>query len=98
GLTKDTYQADDFVQLLMSSSIPTEHMPPHSNYVRNMYRSVFLNKSGLLRIENAGSAVTVHSLVPAGRRCAVIVTSRKRLRLSDTLTGPHTSVKEINIQ
>ncbi|WP_336203849.1 ATP-binding protein [Nonomuraea sp. LPB2021202275-12-8] len=66
-------------RLLRTLGVPGEHIPWHLDDRAALYRSVLAGRKVLIVLDDAADEGQIHPLLPAGRECRVIVTSRRRL-------------------
>jgi hypothetical protein len=77
---------DALAQLLRGLQVPPERVPTELAEAAALYRSLLACRRVLVVLDNAASGGQVRPLLPAGRDCVVIVTSRNRL---STLVASH---------
>lgn len=65
--------------VLISLGIPVRRLPDEVIALAALYRSVLAERRILVLLDNARDASQVQMLVPGGRECLVLVTSRQRL-------------------
>ncbi|GIH02553.1 hypothetical protein Rhe02_06200 [Rhizocola hellebori] len=72
--------------------VPPERIPANLEAQLGLYRSLMADRCVLVVLDNARDAGQVRALLPAGRRCAVVVTSRDHLTGLVAADGAHTVV------
>lgn len=70
---------DTLGRMLRSLGIPDEHIPADEAERGTLYRSTLADRRVLIVLDNAASTEQVEALLPAGRGCLVLITSRRRL-------------------
>lgn len=71
--------SDCLDRLLRLLDVPGERIPPDLDGRANLFRDRLHGRRMLLVLDNARASVQVQPLLPAERRCRVLVTSRRRL-------------------
>jgi DNA-binding SARP family transcriptional activator/Tfp pilus assembly protein PilF len=66
-------------QLLLAMGVPAERIPVDEEGAAGLYRSLLALRRVLVLLDNASSAQQVRPLLPGGRGCLVLVTSRVAL-------------------
>lgn len=78
---------DALARVLRALGVPREGIPERVDDRAALYRSVVADRKVLIVLDNAVDEDQVRPLIPAGRGCRLIVTSRRRLiGLDDTRT------------
>ncbi|MEU6720171.1 NB-ARC domain-containing protein [Nonomuraea sp. NPDC046802] len=78
---------DALARVLRAFDVPGERIPEHVDDRAAMYRGVVAERRVLIVLDDAADEDQVRPLLPAGRGCRLIVTSRRRLiGLDDTRT------------
>jgi tetratricopeptide (TPR) repeat protein len=75
--------------------VPQERIPANPTAQLGLYRSMMADRQVLVVLDNARDAGQVRALLPAGRRCAVVVTSRDQLTGLVAAEGAHTVVLDV---
>ncbi|MEW9547353.1 NB-ARC domain-containing protein [Nonomuraea sp. NPDC050783] len=70
-------------RLLRALGVPGADVPGHLDDRAALYRSVLAERRVLVVLDDAADEHQIHPLLPAGRDCRVIVTSRRRLSCLD---------------
>ncbi|MFJ5226766.1 NB-ARC domain-containing protein [Streptomyces sp. NPDC088400] len=86
GTTPDVeplYPGEAATRLLRSLSAPVPHLLSDASETATMLRTVLAGRRMLILLDDAASAAQVRPLLPAGNRCAVLVTSRSNLTSLD---------------
>ncbi|MFF4987019.1 BTAD domain-containing putative transcriptional regulator [Streptosporangium saharense] len=66
-------------RFLRALGVPADRVPDTVEEAGAVYRSLLADRRVLVVLDNAGSVEQVRPLLPGGRRCATVVTSRERL-------------------
>ncbi|MEU1729557.1 AfsR/SARP family transcriptional regulator [Streptosporangium sp. NPDC020145] len=66
-------------RFLRALGVPAERVPGTVEEAGAVYRSLLADRRVLVVLDNAGSVEQVRPLLPGGRRCATVVTSREHL-------------------
>jgi transcriptional regulator with XRE-family HTH domain len=66
-------------RVLRTLGVPAEHIPGFLDDRAALYRSVLAGRKVLIVLDDAADEHQIQPLLPAGRGCRVIVTSRRRL-------------------
>ncbi|MFI7468408.1 AfsR/SARP family transcriptional regulator [Nonomuraea sp. NPDC049646] len=66
-------------RFLRALGLPAERVPGTVEEASAAYRSLLADRRVLVVLDNAGSEEQVRPLLPGGRRCATVITSRDRL-------------------
>ncbi|MGW2218595.1 AfsR/SARP family transcriptional regulator [Nonomuraea sp. NPDC001684] len=66
-------------RFLRGLGLPAERVPGTVEEASAAYRSLLADRRVLVVLDNAGSEEQVRPLLPGGRRCATVITSRDRL-------------------
>lgn len=66
-------------QFLRGLGVPAERVPDAEEEASAAYRSLLADRRILVILDDAGSEEQVRPLLPSGRRCAAVITSRDRL-------------------
>ncbi|MBT2224892.1 AfsR/SARP family transcriptional regulator [Nonomuraea sp. NEAU-A123] len=66
-------------QFLRGLGVPAERVPAAEEEASAAYRSLLADRRILVILDDAGSEEQVRPLLPSGRRCAAVITSRDRL-------------------
>ncbi len=66
-------------EFLLALGTPGDRIPASPQAASALYRSIVAGRKLLVVLDNARSSAQVRPLLPAGARCATIVTSRSRL-------------------
>ncbi|MEV0344999.1 BTAD domain-containing putative transcriptional regulator [Nonomuraea sp. NPDC050680] len=66
-------------QFLRGLGVPAERVPHAEEEASAAYRSLLADRRVLVILDDAGSEEQVRPLLPSGRRCATVITSRDRL-------------------
>ncbi|NRQ38559.1 hypothetical protein HII36_43060 [Nonomuraea sp. NN258] len=66
-------------RFLRGLGVPTDRVPDSVEEASAAYRSLLADRHVLVVLDNAGSEEQVRPLLPGGRRCATVITSRDRL-------------------
>ncbi|MCA2225314.1 AfsR/SARP family transcriptional regulator [Nonomuraea aurantiaca] len=66
-------------QFLRGLGVPAERVPHAEEEASAAYRSLLADRRVLVILDDAGSEEQVRPLLPGGRRCATVITSRDRL-------------------
>ncbi len=66
-------------RFLRDLGLPAELIPPGAEDRATRYRSLISHRRVLVVLDDAATAAQVRPLLPASRKCAVLVTSRQRL-------------------
>ncbi|MEU7740838.1 BTAD domain-containing putative transcriptional regulator [Nonomuraea sp. NPDC049158] len=66
-------------QFLRGLGVPAEQVPHAEEEASAAYRSLLADRRVLVILDDAGSEEQVRPLLPSGRRCATVITSRDRL-------------------
>ncbi|MEV1243704.1 BTAD domain-containing putative transcriptional regulator [Nonomuraea sp. NPDC049750] len=66
-------------QFLRGLGMPAERVPHAEEEASAAYRSLLADRRVLVILDDAGSEEQVRPLLPGGRRCATVITSRDRL-------------------
>src|SRR5439155_16970665 len=74
---------DALDMLLRLIGVPGEQIPPDLDGRANLYRDRLRDRRMLLVLDNARSADQIWPLLPADRRCRVLLTSRHKLAALD---------------
>lgn len=70
---------DTLGRMLRSLGVPDEQIPADEAERGTLFRSTLADRRVLIVLDNAASAEQVEPLLPGGRGCLVLVTSRRRL-------------------
>jgi DNA-binding SARP family transcriptional activator/tetratricopeptide (TPR) repeat protein len=70
---------DALVQLLLALGVEPDRIPAGQDEAAGLYRSLVAQRRMLVVLDNAASAESVRPLLPGGRDCLVLITSRNRL-------------------
>ncbi|MFG1682659.1 BTAD domain-containing putative transcriptional regulator [Nonomuraea sp. NPDC049269] len=66
-------------QFLRGLGVPAERVPVTEEEASAAYRSLLADRRILVILDDAGSEEQIRPLLPGGRRCAAVITSRDRL-------------------
>lgn len=66
-------------QFLRGLGVPAERVPAAEEEASAAYRSLLADRRILVILDDAGSEEQIRPLLPGGRRCAAVITSRDRL-------------------
>jgi DNA-binding SARP family transcriptional activator/tetratricopeptide (TPR) repeat protein len=79
-------------RFLRSLGVAAADVPPSVDEAAAMFRSLAAHRALLLVLDGAATHSQVRPLIPAGRRCAVVVTSRRPLTALDGAAHLHLGV------
>ncbi|WP_327725088.1 AfsR/SARP family transcriptional regulator [Streptomyces europaeiscabiei] len=74
-----TVAADVISRFLRSLGVPSDQIPPETEALVALYRSVLAERQVLVVLDNVRSYAQLRTLLPGSGRCAVLVTSRDQL-------------------
>ena len=89
ALSSPVAPVDALGRFLRALGVPADQVPADPDEAAALYRSLVADRRMLIVLDNAGSAGQIRALLPGGRDCAVLVTSRDRLDALAALDGVH---------